>query len=120
MDGREPPSLPDTASAMIRPLPAMLLLLATIALPAAGQPAAEADFRFSPAQEAAVRRLEARLVDGDTARQVHTEGHATRLCYRAALAQGVPPDAARDRNGLAARQRAFFADCVGHAGYRLR
>lgn len=105
---------------MIRPVLAALLLLAAIAPPAAGQPGAEADFRFSPAQQEAVRRLEARLADGDTSRQVYTEGHATRLCYRAALAQGVPPDAARDRNRLAERQRAFFADCVRHAGYRLR
>lgn len=105
---------------MIRPVLAALLLLATIAPPVAGQPAADPVFRFSPAQQAAVRRLEARLADGDTSRQVYTEGHATRLCYRAALAQSVARGAARDRNGLAERQRGFFADCVRDAGYRLR
>lgn len=102
--------------------PVLAILLAMVAaMPAAADdsPPADREFRFTPAQNAAVQRLEARLVDGDTSRQVYTPQFAARICFEAALQQGAGRDAARDQNGLTAGQRVFFAECVLETGYRL-
>ncbi|WP_439573469.1 hypothetical protein [Phreatobacter sp.] len=105
---------------MIRPALACILLV-TLAMPAPAddQPPADRVFRFTPAQTAAVERLEARLRDGDLSRQVYSPAFATRACYEAALQQSASREAARDQNGLTAAQRVFFAGCVEHSGYLL-
>jgi hypothetical protein len=94
--------------------------LAFVTAPAGAQNLADPEMNLTRQQEAAARRLAARLVDGDINVQVFTAEHAARLCYGAASANSPVGPTARDRDGLTASQRDQFRDCVKSSGYRLR
>jgi len=95
---------------------AALAHLAVVTAPASGQH----EVRLPAAQEAAAQRLARALVDGDSSRQVFTAGHATRLCYRAAVANPSNAAGMPDRDRLTPAQRVQFSECVEQSGYRLR
>lgn len=97
-----------------------LVVVATLALIPGAAAQTHGPVRLPSAQSAAADRLARQLVDGDTSRQVFTPEYAARRCYRAAKSNPSNEGGRPDRDGLTARQRSHFVDCIAADGFRLR